>query len=144
MGINKVEFAKLEKEISKTSKPVLDFLAPEIGKTYVISITRDGCSACEKQKPKLGRLATTLKQKHGDNVTFTRVHIRHAPNSQGESKRSKSMLGHYFYPTNLILFRTHDRGAIEYYKNSSPTINELKRNIEIAIEITTMIGKEKP
>jgi hypothetical protein len=144
MAINKVEFSELEKDTSKTGKPVLDFLAPEIGRAYVITITRDGCSACERQKPKLGRLAATLKQKHGDNVIFTRIHIKCSSNSQEESKRSKSMLGHYFYPTNLILFRTHDRGAIEYYKNSSPTTNELKKNIEIAIEIANMIGKERP
>ena len=144
MVINKIEFAELEKELSKASKPVLDFLAPKIGKAYVIAITRDGCSACEKQKPKLNRLATTLKQKHGDNVIFTRIHIEFTLNSQEESTRSKSVLGHYFYPTNLILFRTHDRGAIEYYRATSPTISELERNIEIAIEIVTMIGKEKP
>ena len=144
MAIDKVDFAKLEKEVLKANKRSLDFLAPKIGKTYVISITRDGCSACEKQKPKLGRLATILKQKHGDNVIFTRIRIKYTSNTQEESKRSKSMLGHYFYPTNLILFRTHDRGAIEYYRSSSPTINELKRNIEIAIEIANMIGKEKP
>ena len=144
MAIDKVEFAELEKEISRTKKPVLDFLAPKIGKAYVIAITRDGCSACEKQKPKLARLAATLKQKHRNNVVFTRIHIRYAPGSEGESKRSKGVLGHYFYPTNLILFRTPDRGAIDYYKSSSPTMNELKKNIEIAMEIATMIGREKP
>jgi hypothetical protein len=144
MVIGKVEFAELEKEISKTGKPVLDFLAPKVGKAYVIAITRDGCSACEKQKPKLGRLASTLRQEHGNNVVFTRIHIKYAPRSEEESKRSKSVLGHYFYPTNLILFRTPDRGTIEYYKNSSPTMNELKKNIEIAMEIATMIGREKP
>jgi hypothetical protein len=52
------------------------------------------------------------------------------------------MFGHYFYPTNLILLRTRDRGAIEYYRNVSPHMSELRRNIEVAVETVTMIKKE--
>lgn len=143
MPINKVEFAELEKEATGKGKPALDFLAPKVGKAYAVAITRDGCPACEKQKPKLDKLATTLARKHGDKVIFTRIHVKYTPESQEESKRSKRILGHYFYPTNLILFRTHDLGAIEYYKNSSPAMSELEKNIEIAIKIAVTIGKEK-
>ncbi len=143
MAINQVEYSKLEKEIAKTRKPAAEHLAREIGTTYVIAITRDGCPACEKQKPKLDRLARNLMQKHGDAVVFTRVHVKYSPEFIEESKRSKGVLGHYFYPTNLILFRTKDRGTVEYYKNSSPTMSELKKNIESAITIATMMEKEK-
>lgn len=143
MPISRVEFTELEKRVVRTAKPVLDFLAPKIGKAYVIAVTRDGCPACENQKPLLDKLATAMTQKHGDNVAFTRIHVKYTPQSQEESKRSKGILGHYFYPTNLILFRTHDLGAIDYYRNSSPTMSELKKNIEIAVKIAAMIEKEK-
>jgi hypothetical protein len=143
MAINEVEFADLAKEIVKTAKPVSDYLASKLGKTHVIAITRNGCPACEKQKPNLDKLAAALTQKHGDKVIFTRILVKQTANSREESTRSKELLGHYFYPTNMILFRTHDRGAIEYYRNSSTTMSELKRNIEIAIRIVTMIQKEK-
>jgi len=68
----------------------------------------------------MNELAQTIEEKHGDKVVFTRIHVRQPSGSQEESLRSKDVLGHYFYPTNLILLRTADRGAIEFYKNASP------------------------
>jgi hypothetical protein len=142
MKTNKIELDKLEKEISETRKSHLDYLAPDIGKIYVVAITRDGCPASEKQKPKLQELTKTIEEKHGDKVVLTRIHVRRPSESQEESLRSKDVFGHYFYPTNLILLRTADRGAIEFYKNASPEMNELEKNIEVAVKIATMIEKE--
>jgi len=142
MKIDVIEFSELERELAKTQKSPTDYLAPEIGKVYVIAITRDECSACEKQKPKLNDLAATIAEKHGDKVVFTRIHIKHAHNPEKESLRSKDMLKHYFYPTNLILLRTTDRGAIEFYRNAAPDMDELKKNIEHAVEVAAMFEKE--
>jgi hypothetical protein len=138
-----MEFSRVEKELSKSNKSVLDYLAQDIGKAYVVAITRERCPACQKQKPRLDRLAVTMKQKYKDKVAFIRVHVKRPLTSESESLRSKDMFGHYFYPTNLILLRTRDKGAIEYYKNASPPMSELKRNIENAIETAAMIKKEK-
>ncbi len=142
MPINTIEFTKIEKEIFKTGRSHLDYLAPEIGKVYVITITRDGCSACKKQKPKLNELAKGLVEKHGSKVVFTRIHIKRPQGSDEESLRSKDAFGHYFYPTNLILLRTVDRGVIEFYKGISREMDELRKNIGIAVEIAAMIKKE--
>jgi thiol-disulfide isomerase/thioredoxin len=142
MPVNEIEFTKLEKELSETGKPALDYLAPDIGKAYVVAITRERCPACKKQKPKLDKLAATLKQKHREKIVFIRIHVKRPPDSEKESLRSKNMFGHYFYPTNLILLRTKDRGAIEYYRNASPDMRELGKNIEAAVEIATMMKKE--
>jgi len=139
MEIHEIEFDKLEKEISKTSRSLLDYLAPNIGKVYVVAITRDECPACEKQKPKLEKLATTLTEKYGNRVVFARIRVKRPFGLDKESLRSKDLLGHYFYPTNLILLRTRDRGAIELYRNIEPKMNELKKNIGVAVEITKMI-----
>lgn len=141
MRIEKIEFARLEKELSETGSPHLDRLAPDIGRVYVIAITRDGCPACDKQKPNLHALATGVAETHGDKVAFALIHIHRPLDSEEESLRSKDMFGHYFYPTNLILLRTRDRGAIEYYRNVSPEMDELERNIEIALKIAAMIEK---
>ena len=142
MNADKIEFSKLEKAILETGKSYLDYLAPDTGKVYVVSITRDGCSACERQKPKLSELAKTIEKKHGDKTVFTRIHVRQPSGSTEESLRSKDILGHYFYPTNLILLRTMDRGAIELYRNVSPAMDELEKSIEVATEIVAMIEKE--
>jgi len=142
MKAGKIEFDKLEKEISETGKSHLDYLVADIGKVYVVAITRDGCQACERQKSKLQELAKTVEEKHGDKVVFARIHVRQPLGSQEESLRSKEVFGHYFYPTNLILLRTADREAIEFYKNASPEMDELERNIEVAVRIVVMIKKE--
>lgn len=137
MKANVVEFSELE----KSGKAPLDFLAPKIGKVYVVAITRDGCPACKKQKPKLDRLEETLAKKHGNRVIFMRVHINYTPDSQEESLRSKDLLRHYFYPTNIVLIRSRDRGAIEFYRNTSPDMRELKKNVERAVEVAAFFEK---
>jgi len=142
MPINKIEFVNLEDQISETGKSCLDCLAPDIGKVYVIAITRDGCSACEKQKSRLTELAKSVEEKSGNNVVLICLHVTRPVNSEEESLRSKDLLGHYFYPTNLILIKTQDRGAIEYYRNVSPEMEELERIIERALEIAKAIEKE--
>ena len=141
MPIKQVEFSELQKRVSKEHKPALDCLASEIGKVYVVSITRDGCPACKKQKPRLEKLAKSILAKHGDKVVFTTIHVKYSPEHGEESLLSKDVFGHYFYPTALILLRTRDRGAIEYYRNASPQMDELRKNIEAALETATMIKK---
>ncbi len=82
-----------------------------------------------------------MEAKHGDRVVFTRVHVNYSPDSQQESLRSKDLLRHYFYPTNLILIRSRDRGAIEYYRNAGPDMRELLKNVEKAVEIAKFFEK---
>jgi len=64
MKASKTEFSRLEKEISETSKSHLDYLASDTGKVYVVTITRDGRQACERQKPKLQELTKAVEEKH--------------------------------------------------------------------------------
>ncbi|MCJ7423297.1 thioredoxin family protein [Candidatus Bathyarchaeota archaeon] len=142
MSINEIEFTKIEKEVEKDKRSVLEYLAPDIGKVYVVSITRDGCPACKKQKPKISRLAGDAKKKYGSKVIFDQIHVKYSDQKREESLRCKDLFDHYFYPTNLILLKTKDRGAIEYYRNASASATELKRNIKSAFEVATMLEKE--
>jgi len=141
MTINTLEFVELEKGLQKTKKSPLDILAPDLGKAYVIAITRDGCPDCIKQKPRLSKLATKMTQKYGGKVVFTRIHIKYAEDSTEESLRSKNVFHHYFYPTNLILVRTRDRGVFEAYRIINPKMSELEKHIESAVETATMLEK---
>jgi len=142
MTVDVIEFSKLERELAKTRRTPLDYLAPKVGKVYVVAITRDGCPACERQKPKLDRLAEAMAEKHGKRVVFTRTHIKYNPNLTEESLRSKRIFRHYFYPTNLILIRTRDQGAVEYYRNAAPSMSELRKNIETALAVAEFLEKE--
>ena len=142
MTITTIEFTELEKKLQKTKKTAPDILAPALGKTYVIAISRDGCPNCLDQKPKLDKLAKEVAKRHGDKVVFTRVHIKYAPESKEESLRAKDVFHHYFYPTNFILVRSRDRGAFELYRNAGPTMTELAKNIEGAVETAVMLVKD--
>jgi thiol-disulfide isomerase/thioredoxin len=139
MLIRNMEFSKLEKEISEPGASSLDYLAPEIGKVYVVAISRDRCPACERQKPRLDSLAKSTVDRHGKTVVFTRIRVRHPTEKDIEVTRSKDLLGHYFFPTDLILVRTKDRGAVELFKIVSPRMSELKRYIEVSVEIAAML-----
>jgi thiol-disulfide isomerase/thioredoxin len=143
MSIKQVEFTNLEKQTAKTKKNVLDLLAPKVGSACAIAISRDNCPACKKQKPKLDKLARELVKKHGDKVVFTRIHVKQPAENNSESLRAKDLLHHYFYPTNLIVLRTADRGAIEYYRISSPPMAEFKRNIEAALETAAALAMQR-
>ena len=56
--------------------------------------------------------------------------------------RAKDVFHHYFYPTNLILIKTCDRGAFELYRNAGPEMAELEKNIESAVKTAEMLAKE--
>jgi thiol-disulfide isomerase/thioredoxin len=141
MAIGNIEFTEVEREISEAGKSHLDLLAPETGRAYVVAISRDKCPACERQKPRLDELAKSTAEKHGKKVVFTRIRVKHPTEKDKESLRSKEVLGHYFYPTNLILIRTKDKGVIELYRNVSPRMSELRRSVEIAVEIAERLEK---
>ena len=142
MPIREVEFTDIEKEIRKTRQSFRDYFAPAMGKAYVIAITREACPACENQKPQLNKLADAIAKKHGGDIVFIRVHVKQPEGDTTESLRAKDLFGHYFYPTNLILLRTKDRGAIELYKNVSPEMTELEKNVESALETAKALAKE--
>jgi thiol-disulfide isomerase/thioredoxin len=142
MTIKTVEFVEIEREIRKTKKPVLDILASELGKAYVIAITRDGCPDCEEQKPLLDKLTVKMAQKNGDKVVFVRIHVKYSQDFTEESLRSKDVFHHYFYPTNLILIKTRDRGAFEAYRFINPEMDELEKYSESALKTATMLAKE--
>jgi hypothetical protein len=143
MTFDKVEFTDLEEALADSGKNCLDYLAQGFGKAYVIAITRDGCPACEKQEPELEGLAERMAGSHNGKVIFTRVHVNQLSGSTQESIRSKDVLGHYFYPTNLILIRTSDMGAIEYYRAASPDMEELEKHIKKAVEIAAFFDEEE-
>ncbi len=143
MLIRKVEFVDVEKKISSRMS-FRDVLAPEMRKAYVVVITRDGCPACRRHKPRFEKLANALGRKFGAAVVFVEVHVKKPADSDVESQRSKTVLGHYFYPTDLVLLRTKDRGAIEFFRGVSARMDELARNVENAVATAVAFAKEKP
>jgi thiol-disulfide isomerase/thioredoxin len=143
MAVRLIEFVDLEKKMAASSKSVFDLLAPALGKAYVVAVTRDGCPACKRQKPKFDKLAHKTASRHGDRAVFIRIHVKQPQGDVSESLRAKDVLRHYFYPTNMILIRTRDRGAVELYRNTSPKMSELESALESAVKIAASLAKDK-
>lgn len=143
MTIIEKMFSEFEQELKTRDCSVFDLLAPEFGKVYVVAITREECPACRRQKPRLLKLASEATSKYGGRVVFTRILVKYSEGFKEESLRSKELFRHYFYPTNLILLRTPDRGVVELYRNVSPTMGELGRGIRVAAEIVSLLEEEK-
>ncbi len=138
MKTKTIEFTDLEKKVSEKGKSFRDVLATEMGKAYVIVISRDGCPACETQKPRFDELAENFSS---DKAVFMRIPVRFSKDYREEALRSKDVLQHYFFPTNIILVKTRDEGAIELYRSVEPRMNEVKRNVKLAIDIAAMLAK---
>lgn len=143
MAIHRLEFTELEGLLRQSRSSWLNVLAPDVGKAFVVAITRDGCAVCERHKPKLEKLAEELNSKHGKNVAFTTVHINWREDFNDESQRSKEVMHHYFYPTDLVLVRTRDMGVVEYYRATAPRLSDLKRSILSAAKAAEYLAKEK-
>ena len=139
MKTETIEFEDLERKTSAKGKSFRDILATEMDKAYVIVISRDGCPACETQKPRFDKLAEGFTAERDDKTVFIRIHVKYSKNFKEEALRSRDVLGHYFFPTNLILVRTRDQGAIELFRSVEPRMSELKRNINLATEIADML-----
>ncbi len=130
MTIKTIHYTQLEKRLRKTNKSLVEYLAPKSGKIYVINITRQNCPSCEKQKPKLEKLAATLTEQYSNKIIFTNIHVNYTKNDPHESNRSKTILGHDFYPTTFIFINNRAHGTINTYKNIEPTTTELRNNIK--------------
>lgn len=131
-----IEFTLLEKKLGRKGF-WREALGPAPGKVSVVTISRDGCPGCVKIKPVLAAVEKTLAPR--GKVSLTTIHIAYKPGDAAESLRSKRLLGHYFYPCTIILIRTRDLGAMEYYRCGSPTAADLKKHINLALSAAGML-----
>lgn len=101
---------------------------------YVYALTRDRCSGCEIQKPLFEKLAASTQEKHGDRVQFHTIHVSEAKQFTERLQDFRRTLRFAAYPTYLILLKT-DVGIVEIYRGIEPPMEEISRNIEIALEL---------
>ena len=134
-----IQFKDLEKRLRGKTTSWRDLLAPPPGATAVITIGRDGCKGCDLQKPVLEKLAGSMAEKHSKQISFSLIHVSWKPDSQEESIRSKKLLGHYVYPCTVILIRTKDMGAMEYYRCGYPSAGELRKYAGRAMRVAEML-----
>ncbi len=123
------EFQELDRSLSPIENLVNDF-----GVVYVTSITRDGCSGCEEQKPLFRELASKMGGKHEHRAVFSNVHVQYHPGNEEGSRAAKRAFRHPAYPTYMIHVKSR-LGSLELYRAVYPTMDELEEQVNAAFEL---------
>jgi hypothetical protein len=122
------------KQLQTAGDNPINHLVKEYGVVYVTSITRDGCSGCEEQKPLFRELAGKIGKEHPSKSKFIDVHITYRDEDYRESEQAKSAFHHASYPTYLVHVKSR-LGPLEHYRAAYPTMEELEKHIVDAFEL---------
>jgi hypothetical protein len=120
----------------------LAIIVEDYGTVYVTSITRDGCSGCEEQRPLYQELAERIEREHPGKTVFSNVHVHSREGFYKQSEEAKTMFRHVAYPTYMIHVRSR-HGILEAYRAVYPTMEELGKQITESFELADHYKKEK-
>ncbi len=116
-------------------------LVKDFGIVYVTSITRQGCSGCETQKPLFRELARKMVSDHSGRVSFTNVHVQYREDEKEESWESKQVFHHAAYPTYMIHVRSR-AGPLEVFRAVFPSMEELEKQVRETFELADFYKSE--
>jgi hypothetical protein len=133
-----LEFSQLK---SRTTTEALAELVGEFGIVYVTSLTREGCSGCETQKPLFKTLSEKVSREYPEKVRFRSFHVNYQDGDKHESWRSKRIFGHAAYPTYTIHVKSHV-GPLEIYRSVYPPMEELEKQIRESFELAEFYKAE--
>ncbi len=133
-----VEFNQLK---SQTTTEALTQLVSEFGIVYVTSLTRQGCSGCETQKPLFKTLAEKMTGENASRVRFRSFHVNYQDGDKRESWTSKGIFGQAAYPTYMIHVKSHV-GPLEIYRSVYPPMEELEKQIKESFELADFYKTE--
>ena len=134
-------FETLEfRHLNSLGNPV-EAIVREFGVVYVTSITRDGCSGCEEQKPLFRQLANKMNSELLDKVHFANVHVRVVDGDKSESWESKRLFRHAAYPTYLVHVRSKT-GPLEVYRAIYPSLDEIEKQVRESLELAQFYKDE--
>ncbi len=119
----------------------LSGLVKDFGIVYVTSITRQGCSGCETQKPLFKELAERMGSDYPSKAHFTNVHVQYDESKKEESWESKRIFRHAAYPTYMIYVRSR-AGPLEVFRAIYPSMEELEKQVKETFELADLYKNE--
>lgn len=135
MAVKLLDFSELKKTLDRKNIEFADLLVKRFGVAYVIAVSREKCSGCEKQKPLFEKLSGKMKSKHDRRVEFTRVHAGYSKENREETMQCLDIFRTVAFPTYLICIRNHQGKNLETYRALEPPMSEIERNIKTAVEL---------
>jgi hypothetical protein len=127
--------------LKKSSIDALSQLVSEYGIVYVTSLTRDGCSGCQEQKPLFEALAAKMSGENAGKLKFRRIHVNYQENDKRNSWDAKRIFGHPGYPTYMVHVRSHV-GPLEVYRSVYPSMEELEKQVKENLELAEFYKME--
>jgi len=129
------------KDFAANESNALLRIVKEYGVVYVTSITRDGCSGCEEQKPLFRELADKLTNEKDGKLAFSNVHVTYSDEEAQESVLAKRIFGHGSYPTYMIHIKS-EYGPLEHYRAAYPRMEELEQQAINALELASFYEEQ--
>jgi len=142
MPIKVFNFSEFKKKLDASGEP-LDILAKKRGIAYVVTVTREKCPGCEKQKPLFEKLSNRMKEKHGDQVEFLRVHARFSQEQKEEAKQCADAFHTVGFPTYIIGIKDSEGNNLETYRALESPMKEIERNIRLGVEVAKWFKSKK-
>lgn len=134
MPITRLTYEDYLRQSKMSEKEPLASLAQDEKTVYVYALTRDRCAGCEIQKPLFEKLANQIQEKYGDRVQFGSVHVSENNQFRDKLQDFRRLLRFAAYPTYMVLLRT-EVGIVETYRGIEPPMEEIARNIDLAMEL---------
>lgn len=138
-SVEALEFRDLKNQYP--GRDPLSDLVRDFGIVYVTSITRQGCSGCETQKPLFEGLARKMVSEYAGKVHFANVHVQYGEDEKEESWESKRVLRHAAYPTYMIHVRSK-AGPLEVFRAIYPSMEELEDQVKETLELADFYKSE--
>lgn len=136
MSIARLTYEEFSKKVKQLAHDPITPLIEQEKVVYVYALTRDRCTGCEIQKPLFEKLADQTHEKYGDRVKFNSIHVSQDEQFREKLQDFRHVLKFAAYPTYLILLKT-ELGTVETYRGIEPPMEEISRNIAIAIELAS-------
>jgi hypothetical protein len=141
MAQNQLEVIEFPGSIKRTMAEAIASLVSEYGIVFVTSLTRQGCSGCEEQKPLFEALAAKMSHEKSGKVKFRRVHMNYRDDDKRDSWDSKRIFGHGAYPTYMVHVKSHV-GPLEIYRAVYPSMEDLEKQIRENLELAEFYKTE--
>ena len=134
MPISRLAYENFLAKAKSSNEEPMATLAREEGVVYVYALTRDRCSGCEVQKPLFEKLADQTHEKYDGRVEFGVIHVSQDQLFREKLQDFRRVLKFAAYPTYLVLMRD-EVGISEVYRGIEPPMEEISRNIDVALEL---------
>jgi thiol-disulfide isomerase/thioredoxin len=134
MPISRITYENFLQQTKSSTEEPMATLVREEGVVYVYALTRDRCTGCEIQKPLFEKLADQTREKYHGRVEFGVIHVSQDQQFKEKLQDFRQVLKFEAYPTYLVILKS-DVGIVEIYRGIEPPMEEISRNIDVALEL---------